>query len=334
MTLASVTITTAIDGVVTGTYNWTGSLGSLSDASVTLNSVTVTPGTHTLVVYTSNPDGQADQKTSNDTLSSTIQYYASTTAPLTESFEGSTFPPAGWDIINSDASYTWMQTNGASKTGSNSAVIQNYYYSTYGAKDYLRLPLLSLNNTDSAFLSFQVAASTYTALNTPNNTWDTLEVVVSTDCGKSYTSLYKKWGDTLVTAPSSTSYFIPTASQWRKDSVDITPYIGMGNILIAFLNTTENENNIYLDDINVYTKNVNPNLKAKGFMVYAQPGFTDRSRSILPAAIEPARYRDFFHDRAKTGGDVRWQRPGQQLLYVRRKQLCSGDIYRAGGVYG
>ncbi|HEY4147398.1 MAG TPA: M43 family zinc metalloprotease [Chitinophagaceae bacterium] len=271
VTLASVTISTAIDGVVAGTYNWTGTLGSLSDASVTLNSVTVTPGAHTLLLYTSNPDGQADQKTSNDTLSSTILYYTPSTTPLTEGFEGTVFPPAGWDIINSDASYTWMQTNSAAKTGSNSAVIQNYYYSTYGAKDYLRLPLLNLVNADSAFLGFQVAASTYTALGTLNNTWDTLEVVVSTDCGNSYSSLYKKWGDTLVTAPSTTSYFTPTASQWRKDSVNITPYIGMGNILLAFVNTTENENNIYLDDINVYTKTVNPNLKTKGFMVTPNP---------------------------------------------------------------
>jgi hypothetical protein len=269
--LSSVTISTATDGVVAGTYNWTGSLGSLSDASVTLNAVTVAPGTHTVVIYTSNPNGQADQKTSNDTLSSTILYYTPATTPLAEGFEGTVFPPSGWDIINSDLSYTWIQTNGAAKTGSNSAVIQNFYYSTYGAKDYLRLPLLNLVNADSAFLSFQVAAATYTPTGTPNNTWDTLEVVVSTDCGNSYTSLYKKWGDTLVTAPSSTSYFTPTAGQWRKDSVDITPYIGKGTILLAFLNTTENENNIYLDDISVYTKNVNPNLKKKGFMITPNP---------------------------------------------------------------
>ncbi len=86
-----------------------------------------------------------------------------------------------------------------------------------------------------------------------------------------YTSLYKKWADTLVTAPSTTSYFTPSSSQWRRDSVNISAYAGMGNLMIAFLNTTENENNIYLDDINVYTKAVNPNLLARGFIVTPNP---------------------------------------------------------------
>jgi len=216
-------------------------------------------------------NGQADQKTSNDTLSSTYTYSASLTPPITESFEGSAFPPAGWDIVNGDASYTWQKTSSAAKMGSSSVMIQNYYYSTYGAKDYLRLPAVSLSNADSAFLTFQVAASTYNPPGTPGNAWDTLQVLVSTDCGNTYTSLYKKWGDTLRTAPNSTVSFVPTPAQWRKDSVDISAYIGQGNIMIAFLNTNENENNIYLDDINIYQKAVNPNLRARGFMVTPNP---------------------------------------------------------------
>jgi len=190
--------------------------------------------------------------------------------PLTESFEGSSFPPAGWDIVNNDGSYTWEKTTNAAKTGSSSVVIRNYS-NVYSAKDYLRLPLVNISSGDSAFLSFQVAAATYTPLTNTGNSWDTLEVVISTDCGNTYTSLYKKWRDTLVTAPATQSSFVPTASQWRKDSVNLSPYIGVGNIMLAFLNTSENENNIYLDDINIYSKTVNPNLKAKGFMVTPNP---------------------------------------------------------------
>jgi hypothetical protein len=96
-------------------------------------------------------------------------------------------------------------------------------------------------------------------------------VLVSTDCGASFTSLYKKWGSSLITHPGRlTSSFIPTASEWRKDSVNLTSYIG-DSILLAFVNTTENENNIYLDDINLYNVTINNNLKAKGFMISPNP---------------------------------------------------------------
>lgn len=268
-TLTSLTINVAIDGIFTTAYSWTGSLTSLAEASVTLNNVTTGTGNHTLTIYTTNPNGQADQGTSNDTLSVPYMYFPPAALPLAEHFEGSSFPPDGWDIVNPDGSYTWEKTS-AGKTG-NAMMVKNYNYTNYGARDYLRLPLVSLNDADSAFISFQVAAATYSATGTPGNVWDTLQVLISTDCGNTYTSLYQKAGDSLKTAPSVTSYFIPTASQWRKDSVNLTPYIGQGNVMIAFLNTTENENNIYLDDINVYKKTVNPNLKAKGFIVTPNP---------------------------------------------------------------
>ncbi|MEJ7680781.1 MAG: T9SS type A sorting domain-containing protein [Segetibacter sp.] len=41
--------------------------------------------------------------------------------------------------------------------------------------------------------------------------------------------------------------------------------------LIAFRNTNGNENNIYLDDINLRTVVINPNLKSKGFLVTPNP---------------------------------------------------------------
>jgi hypothetical protein len=287
-TLTSLTINVSIDGSFIAAYSWTGSLASLADASVTLSSITSTAGNHVLQAYTSNPNGQADQRTTNDTLSAAYMYFPPASLPLAEHFEGSSFPPDGWDIINPDGSYTWEKANGTGKTG-NAAMIKNYYYSSYGARDYLRLPLVDLSNADSAFISFQVAAATYTNPGTAGNVWDTLQVVISTDCGNTYTPLYKKWADSLVTAPAGSNFFVPTATQWRKDSVNLTPYIGQGNVMLAFLNTTENENNIYLDDITVYKKTVNPNLKAKGFIVTPNPASQSVAVQFYP---QPSNLRD------------------------------------------
>src|SRR4030095_12812374 len=98
-----------------------------------------------------------------------------------------------------------------------------------------------------------------------------------------YTTLYKKYGSNLVTRlQPATTAFVPTASEWRKDSVDLGNYIDAGNMLIAFRNTTGDENNIYLDDINLRTVKVNSNLKEQGFMVTPNPTTGDIQVQFYP----------------------------------------------------
>jgi hypothetical protein len=270
-TLTSVKINAKIDSGNVSTYNWTGSLTRLSTADVTLNSITIAPGTHTLTVYVSAPNNNPDEDPTNDTLTISVQYYLPVTT-VSESFETPTFPPPGWDIVNPDKSITWKRVTGVAKTGNASVMINNFNYSNTGQKDDLRLPTVNLQNVDSAFLSFQVAAAAYTALNTTGNAWDTLEVLISTDCGDTYSSLYKKYGSNLVTkANPTTTFFTPAADEWRKDSIDLGNLIGLNNILLAFRSTNGYENNIYLDDVNVRTVVVNPNLKSQGFLVTPNP---------------------------------------------------------------
>jgi hypothetical protein len=218
------------------------------------------------------PNGTTDLGPANDTLSKSFVYPTAIAPPLTEGFESETFPATGWDIINADGSYTWERVTGIAKTGNAAIVVRNNDYTQNGQIDYLRLPQLSFTNADSAFLTFQVAAAIKTATGTLFNYWDTLQVLVSTDCGTTFTSLYKKWGGALVTRSAlTTSEFIPTASEWRKDSVNLTPWINKGPVMIAFANSTGNENNVYLDDINLYTKGNNANLEKQDWLITPNP---------------------------------------------------------------
>lgn len=276
--LTSLQISTSIDNGPASTYQWSGSVSTYSTAIINLNNLTATQGNHTLTVYVSNPNNNADQDSSNDTLQMNFQYFApvSLAPPVTgikESFESNVFPPQGWDIVNADKALTWQRVTGISKTGNASVRMNNYNYNNIGQSDDLRMPSVKIPaGTDSAFLSFQVANAAYTDLTAQSNNWDTLEVLASTDCGRSYTSLYKKWGPTLVTTTvATTNEFIPSASQWRKDSIDLAGFIGSNDLLIAFRNTTGFENNLYLDDINFRTVIINPNLKAQGFLVTPNP---------------------------------------------------------------
>ncbi len=277
-TLNSVTITTSISNGNTTSFNWTGSLSTYGEVTVTLPALTVGEGNHVLTVTGSNPNGAADENTANDEISLDFMYYAPIAAPVTESFE-STFLPEKWDIVNEDGGSSWEKTSAGSKTGSASVRIANFDNEAVGQKDYLRSPTVNIANADSAFVSFQVAAATYTSSSAQNNVWDTLQVLVSTDCGKTYTSVYKKWGSTLITRSGATrTAFQPGSGEWRQEEINIGQFISSGDILVAFLNINGNENDIYLDDINIRTVTVNPNLKEAGFLVSPNP--TDGAISV------------------------------------------------------
>jgi hypothetical protein len=272
-TITALTIKATLDNGTAFTTNWTGSLASLKETNVTLSAITVpAEGTHTLNVEISSPNGSTDENKTNDVLTLAFQYYQALTPPYKESFENATFPPVSWDIVNPDKNTTWERTTVAAKTGNASVVMRNYDYKANGQKDYLRLPLMNIISGDSAFMTFQLAAAAVTDTGTANNPFDTLEVLVSKDCGATFTSLYKKGGKDLLTVlkPDSVAY-VPKSTEWRKDSVNLTSFINAGQILLAFVNTNEHENNVYLDDVNVYTYTASAVLKEKGFLIAPNP---------------------------------------------------------------
>ena len=270
-TLTSLSITFRLDNEALQTQSWTGSLAPYATTTVNLTSLTIAEGSHRLQVYTRLPNQQADELPANDTAAKTF-IYSAPVDNISEGFESNTFAPGNWDVVNPDGGTTWQRYPGISRSGSAAAGMDNFNYSAIGQHDDLRLPLIRIDSKDSAFLSFYVAAAAYTSLSAVGNNWDTLEVLLSRDCGNSYTSLYKRYGSVLVTRSSPlTTAFSPASSEWRKDSINLSQYIDAGDLLIAFRNTTGNENNLFLDDIRLRTVVVNPNLKTKGFLVTPSP---------------------------------------------------------------
>ncbi|MFT3844493.1 MAG: M43 family zinc metalloprotease [Lacibacter sp.] len=256
--------------------NWSGTIAPQSTTDITLNQITVNAGTNNnLIVYTSNPNGNTDQKVSNDTGKLGAVIYPIVTTPYSEGFETVSFPPSNWKRTNPDGDLTWERTTLASKTGTASMVIKNFDYSSNNEKDELFSPLIPVRGKDSVFLTFQVAAATYNAPDLQDNPTDTLEVLLTKDCGVTFTSVYKKWGADLVTTGNTgvdTSY-IPIPSQWRMDTAFLGDYSlsTTENIQAVIRNTTNYENNIYIDDINISIKVVNANLKRNGVMITPNP---------------------------------------------------------------
>ncbi|GAA3931992.1 T9SS type A sorting domain-containing protein [Chitinophaga oryziterrae] len=282
--LTAVTITYQIDNGDTHAFNWTGSLTALKTDTLYLPDTAPGEGAHILKAYTSQPNGGTDDDITNDTASMAFQYYADGTFPLTEGFEGSTFPPTAWEIKNYDASYTWEVTTDAAKSGSKSVVMHNRAYNTNGETDDLFSPLMNPSGYDSVFLFFDVASASYSGATSGETLWDSLMVLTTSDCGITFDSIYKRGGpDFLTHKQSVTSEFIPTAAEWRRDSVNLTPIIKKGEFRVVFRNISNDENNIYLDNINLVTKATLPYLKEKGYTVGPNP----TSNQVFITFLEP-----------------------------------------------
>ncbi|MBI2268751.1 MAG: S8 family serine peptidase [Bacteroidetes bacterium] len=245
--LSSLKINYKVDNNSPSVHNWTGSLASGSATAVTLPATTFAYGKHTFTAYTSAPNGGVDGFISNDTLKSTINVVQTGAAlPFTEGFEG-TFPPPDWGLSNPDGELTWAPTTVAKYSGSRSALMLNYYDPFYGTTDYMSTPVLDLTTASNPAISFQVAYQPQTGYPA-----DTLLVLVSTDCGKTYGLLYKKWGSTLATvAGTTTSPFIPSGTtQWRNEAYLLPPSVAASSTAIfIFMNKGGAGNNLYLDDI-------------------------------------------------------------------------------------
>lgn len=282
--LSRVQIAYTVDGGTPQNFNWTGNLASLQQVQVQLPVSTAAPGTHTIKAYSYLPNQVTDGKPQNDTAGGNFRYYADAVPPLMEGFEGSTFPPEGWEIKNPDESLTWELTGNAAKTGSRSIVMRNLAYSSNGPVDDLYTPVINAQGADSLFLFFDVAAAVQTNPVTTGNVWDSLQVLITADCGQTFDSVYGKWGGNLITRTTPiSSEFVPAAGEWRRDSVNLTPFIAQGRFRVVFRSITNFENNIYLDNINLVAKAVNPYLKEQGYTVAPNP----TSSQVFVTFLEP-----------------------------------------------
>ncbi|MEZ2446071.1 M43 family zinc metalloprotease [Chitinophaga sp. RCC_12] len=271
-TLTAVRIWYQVNSGALTSYQWTGSLASLQQTSVTLPSSNVAIGSYNLKAYTQSPNGQPDGNVTNDTADIRFRYDAEAALPFEQGFENDSFPPPGWDLYNPDHSFTWERIRNVGKNSSASTLMRNLGYNTNDQTDDLITPVIDPQGADSVFLFFDVAAAVFTDPATTSNAWDTLQVLITNDCRQTGQILYSKWGPNLITRPTPVqTEFIPTATEWRRDSVDLTAASHKGKFQVAFRNISNSENNIYIDNINIVTKSVNPILREKGVLVNPNP---------------------------------------------------------------
>lgn len=226
--------------------SWSWTFQSGTPASSTQQNPQVvysTPGTYSVQLTATNANG------SNSITKTTYITVSPVNAlPLAEGFQGSTFPPANWENYDGGQdNLVWAQNTSVGRNSTSCMYFDNYTLNSAGQRDEMRTPKYDLSTYTTAKIYFDVAYSPYDATYS-----DSLALMVSSDCGVTWTQKYLKGGTTLATAPSNTTTaFTPSAAQWRTDTVSLNSYAGMGNVMVAFQNRGHWGQDLFVDNVNL-----------------------------------------------------------------------------------
>lgn len=170
--------------------------------------------------------------------------------PFVEGFEDADgFPNEEWYITSSDANWYWEVTDAAASSGSNSAVLKNYYQNE-DDKDVLESNPIDLSGLQDVAISFKFS---YAKRN--NNNDDVLRVKVSRNCGNTWSTreTLRAEDNTLVTAVNHLGYFTPEDDEWEEAYINnISELYLIENFRMKFEFISGDGNNVYVDDINIF----------------------------------------------------------------------------------
>lgn len=250
-----------VDSSGYGPTSWAWSFQGGTPATSTSSNPSVqwsTPGVYNVSLTVSNANGNNTKvKTAYVTVAGPIAL------PLVEGFQTANFLPTNWTSYNigNDSVY-WKLKQGVGGftvgAGAQCALFNDYEEDATGDRDEMKTPRYNFSNVANAKLRFDVAYKQYdvTANITPQNPFsDTLEVRLSTNCGVTSTQIYAKGGASLSTSPGTlqANIFVPTATEWRTDSVNITSIAAFQpNVMAHFINRGHYGQAMYVDNINIF----------------------------------------------------------------------------------
>jgi len=233
-------------------WNWTFPGGAPSSSTEQFPTVSYSnTGSFGATLLVTNGSG-SDQITKNNLFDVRPQGNG-LVGPFSEGFEKTSFPNntgnklKDW-TVESLTSVTWERNTASSKTGSASLRIKNQSI-VEGSPSSIISPSIDIRKISSDLkLTFKMAYAKKS-----EDSDERLKVYVSKNCGQSWIQRYTKTADKLVTNGGNpqAGNFIPTASQWREETVNLGAFINDDFLRIKFEITSGAGNYLYIDDINL-----------------------------------------------------------------------------------
>jgi PKD repeat protein len=227
------------------------------------------PGTYSCNLVAQNSAGTNTLSRMN--IVHVISTSATYTNSFSESFESVTTFTSNWKVL-SKSNNAWQYNSQSAYTGSSCIAIQNKTSFNFET-DLLYSPTYNLSTINNPKLAFARANARI------NNSNDKFSVLASNDCGKTWNVIYFKQGASLATTASIVANFIPSSvAEWHTDTIDLGPISSQTNVRFAFQLENDGGNNLYLDDINVFS----------GSLTSVNKHYLDIEISVYPNPTEGA----------------------------------------------
>ncbi|MEY5049013.1 MAG: hypothetical protein RLZZ175_2372 [Bacteroidota bacterium] len=230
------------------TYKWNGNLSVGDSIDINIPSINLKGGVNTILAYIQKVNLLNDGNNSNDTIEYTIKYLNQSILPFVDNFD-QTLNSNFWKISSELNSINWTRTTTSKKSGLSAYTVANYNATNAG------IGKKSTLETNNYFITPQSNFNLDYAYNTLNDNGitysDTLEISISTNCGQSFQSIFKKGGSQLITATSSnTIRFKPTLNEWSNIQLDLSAFQNK-EAIFRITNISGYGNDLFIDNLNI-----------------------------------------------------------------------------------
>jgi hypothetical protein len=263
-TITSATLTYSVNGT-SQNYTWNGTLNPFQHALVQLPPFTASSGFQSIDVKVTSLNGSVtDEVASNNDRSASFEIVSKgISLPEISGFNGPLISSGGW-LMNRSGDYIseWFLDSTVHKSGAASIGAFNtiLVFNNAGRREEMLSPVLDLTTAKNPQIKFDVAYNYhhYTAavLGVDSSFADTLQVLVSTDCGNTWKSVYKKGGKQLATFHNpilnpttlQADFIVPADSNWRTEQIDLSNFGTATEAIVKFSYISALGGCIYLDN--------------------------------------------------------------------------------------
>ncbi|MCI0750394.1 MAG: T9SS type A sorting domain-containing protein, partial [Flammeovirgaceae bacterium] len=207
----------------------------------------VQQGTNDITVVLDQPNGIPDDNSDNESITWKVAANNNTLlTPFRQNFNSSF---DAWTILNPTDGMDW---NTRMTNYGQSLYFNSFSNTTLSDQAWIVSPIFDLSNLNEASLHFDY---TYAQR---SGSEERLQAFISNDCGSTLTQVFDLSGSAL-SNQSSTLDYVPTDKEdWTNKSlgyIDLQPFLGNSEVVVAFAVTNDNGNNVYLDNIELFLTN-------------------------------------------------------------------------------
>jgi subtilisin family serine protease len=259
------------------TQVWTGNLAQNEEVLLDLPDMLLETGNNEIWVWATPEILSREFDIYNNADVSNAHVIESADYPYLDDFQSydSEYIDSNWIVENPDGGKGWGLINAPASDEMNIAVSMNFYdyFPREGQEDALFSSLIPLPDTEEQLnLSFDIAYKK--RLEYLYN--DSLFVAISTDCGQSFPYLlYANGGENMATVDGNTNslpWTPESAADWDTINLNLNDFAGE-EIMLRVMTKNDRGNNLYLDNIRVYSGNADAisNQFSSNFNLFPNP---------------------------------------------------------------